>query len=68
MLRLCSMTSQETLGISTKLHANMSPLKEVDKLAFLFGVQAGPDLDGLGRVFGVDLYRLSILGCFEGAE
>jgi hypothetical protein len=42
--------------------------KEVDKLAFLFGVQAGPDLDGLGRVFGVNLYGLSILSYFEGAR
>jgi hypothetical protein len=40
-------------------------LEEVNELAFLFVVQADPDLDGLGRVFGVDLHGLSILGHIE---
>jgi hypothetical protein len=39
--------------------------EEVDELAFLFGVQASSDLDYLGRVFGVNLYGLSILSRFE---
>jgi hypothetical protein len=42
--------------------------EDVDELTFLFRVQAGPDLDGLGRVFRVDLYNLSIVSSFEGAE
>jgi hypothetical protein len=39
--------------------------EEIDELAFLFGVQASPDLDGLGEVFDVDLHGLSILNRFE---
>jgi hypothetical protein len=41
--------------------------EEVDELAFLFGVSADPDLDCLGRVLGVDLHGLGILGRLEGA-
>jgi hypothetical protein len=43
-------------------------LQEVDELAFLFGVQAGPDLDGLGRVFSINLHGLSILDHFKNTR
>jgi hypothetical protein len=39
--------------------------EEVDELAFIFRVQAGPDLNGFGSVFSVDLHGLGILGRFE---
>jgi hypothetical protein len=42
--------------------------KELDGLAFLFGAQAGPDLDGLGQVLIIDLYGLGILSSLEGAR
>jgi hypothetical protein len=42
--------------------------EEVDELAFLFGAQAGPDLDGLGWILNVDLYDLGILNSLEGAR
>jgi hypothetical protein len=42
--------------------------EEVDKLAFLFGAQVGPKLDGLGRVHGVDLHGLGVLSGLEGAR
>jgi hypothetical protein len=35
--------------------------EEVDELAFLFGVQTGPDLHGFVRVSGIDLYGLGVL-------
>jgi hypothetical protein len=41
--------------------------EEVDELAFLFGVQTGPDLHGFGRGFGIDLYGLGILVCLQKA-
>jgi hypothetical protein len=41
---------------------------EVDELAFLFGVQTGPDLCGFGSVPGIDLHGLGILSRFEIAE
>jgi hypothetical protein len=42
--------------------------EEVDELAFLFGVQAGPNLNGFGKVFGVDLHSLGILEYCESAK
>jgi hypothetical protein len=39
--------------------------EEVDELAFLFGVQVGSNLDGLCRVFEIDLHGLSIFSLFE---
>jgi hypothetical protein len=39
--------------------------EEVKKLAFLFGVQAGLDFNGLGRVFNVDMHGLGILSSFQ---
>jgi hypothetical protein len=35
--------------------------EEVDELAFLIGVQTGPDLHGFGRVSSIDLYGIGIL-------
>jgi hypothetical protein len=43
-------------------------LEEVDELAILFGAQVGPDLDGLGRVPGINLHGIGIFGDFEGVE
>ena len=40
--------------------------QEVDKLAFLFGRELGPDPHCLGWVSGVDLYRLGFLERAEG--
>jgi hypothetical protein len=34
---------------------------EVDELAFLFGIQTGPDLHGFGRNSGINLYGLGVL-------
>jgi hypothetical protein len=45
----------------------LATLKEVNELAFLFGVQADPDLNSFGRVFGLDLHGLGVLGCFESS-
>jgi hypothetical protein len=42
-------------------------LEEVDELAFLFGAQDGPNLDGLGRVLDIDLHDLDIFDGLEGA-
>jgi hypothetical protein len=42
--------------------------EEVDELAFQFGIQASPYFDGLGRVFGVNLYNLSGLDRFESTR
>jgi hypothetical protein len=42
--------------------------EEVDKLAFLFGVQTGPDLHSFGRVFDIDLHDLGVLGGLENAR
>jgi hypothetical protein len=39
--------------------------EEVDELALLFGVQIRPNLNGLGRVFSVNLFGFSILGRFQ---
>jgi hypothetical protein len=39
--------------------------EEVDELAFLSGVQAGPDLNDFCRVFDINLYDLGILDRFE---
>jgi hypothetical protein len=41
-------------------------LEEVDELAFLFGAQVSPDLDGLGWVLGVDSHGLGILSGLQG--
>jgi hypothetical protein len=46
----------------------LTAAEEVDKLAFLFEVHVSPRLDGLGRVFDIDLHDLSILDCFESAR
>jgi hypothetical protein len=43
-------------------------LEEIDKLAFLFGVQDGPDLNSFGRVFGINLHGLSVLDRFDSAR
>jgi hypothetical protein len=60
-------TSRDTPRIFTRLHTYfLVTSEEVDVLDFLFGVQVGPDLDGVGRVFGLNLYGLSILDCFQG--
>ena len=40
--------------------------QEVDKLAFLFGRELGPDLHHLGWVSGVDSHRLGFLEWTEG--
>jgi hypothetical protein len=42
--------------------------EEVDELAFLFEVQVGPNLDGLGRVHNVNLDGLGIISSLKGAE
>jgi hypothetical protein len=41
--------------------------EDVNEPAFLFWVQTGPDLHGFGRVSGIDLHGLSVLGRFESA-
>jgi hypothetical protein len=41
--------------------------REVNERAFQFGRELGPDLDSLGRVVGVDLNCLGILGWAKGA-
>jgi sulfopyruvate decarboxylase TPP-binding subunit len=45
---LCQAPCKDVLDVSEK----------VDELAFLFGVQIGPDLHGFGRASGVDLHGL----------
>jgi hypothetical protein len=40
-------------------------LEEVDKLAFLFRVQAGSDLYSFGWASGFDLHDLGVLVCLE---
>jgi hypothetical protein len=42
--------------------------EEVDELTFLFGAKAGPDLDGLGQVLGINLDSLGILSILEGTR
>jgi hypothetical protein len=39
--------------------------EEVNELAFLFGVQTGPDLHIFVRVSGINLHGLSVLDRFE---
>jgi hypothetical protein len=70
MLRVCSVTSRETPGISAGLHAKniLVVSKEVDELTFLFGAEAGPNFDDLGWVLGVELHSLGILRDLEGIE
>jgi hypothetical protein len=41
--------------------------EEVDELAFLFGAQAGLDLDGLGQVLSIDLDGFGVLDNLESA-
>jgi hypothetical protein len=43
-------------------------LEEVNELTFLFGAQAGSDLDSLCQLLGVDLDDLGVLDCLEGAR
>jgi hypothetical protein len=45
---------------------NFVALEEVDELTFLFGAQASPDLDGLGRVLSIDPNDLGVLGRLDG--
>jgi hypothetical protein len=52
-------------GWSPRKHVFVAP-EEVDKLNFLFGAQAGTDLDGLGRVLSIDFDGFGILGSVEG--
>jgi hypothetical protein len=42
--------------------------ENIDKLTFLFGARAGPNLDSFGHVLGVNLYDLSVLSSLEGAR
>jgi hypothetical protein len=41
---------------------------EVDELAFLFRVQASPDLNYLRQILGVDLHDLGVLSGLEGTR
>jgi hypothetical protein len=41
--------------------------EEIGEHTFLFRVQTSPDLHGLGRVFGTDVYDLGVLVRLENA-
>jgi hypothetical protein len=43
-------------------------MQEVNERAFLFGWELGPNPHGLGRVVGIDLNHLGILGWAEGTR
>jgi hypothetical protein len=42
--------------------------EEGNELAFLFGAQVSPDLNGFGRDFGINFHGFGILGRFESAR
>jgi hypothetical protein len=64
------MTSQEMPGISIMLHTNMSLLrqsKSMNSLSYLGSRLASTDMV-FGRVFGIDLHDLGVLGRFESTD